>query len=498
MCGIVGYVGSTEASGFLLEGLRRLEYRGYDSAGIVTLEEGELVVTKTAGRVEDLAQVLKTNPHSGSIGVGHTRWATHGPATDVNAHPHKDDNQVLALVHNGVIENFASIKQRLVDVGREFVSNTDSEVIAQLISHELEKISDDDQSDADPYTPLIAAVQNSLVQLQGTYGLVVVFKDWPETLIAARLGSPLVLGVGKGENFVASDGFPLAGHTDKIVYLADNEMAVVTADSIRVIHRDEGDVGHDVKLLEIDEAAADLQHYQHYMLKEIFEQPETDPQCYAWPARQRRGHGEVFGGLNLNAQQLQSIRRFVLTACGTSWHACLVGEYHHRILRPRAGGSGIRERVALSQSAPLTGDLAICPDPKRRDARYAGSAAGTQAERLSDDGHLQRRGEHDRPRGRRRHLSACRSRDRRRFHEGLHGAMRGDGVVGVVLRPDSRSQLRGGPADHRRARAIARQGRDCTRDQRRGPKDCRQVRATATTFCTLVASTISPPRWKVR
>ena len=326
MCGIVGYIGSTEAADFLLEGLRRLEYRGYDSAGIVTIENGDLTVTKTAGRVDDLAQVLKNSPHEGGIGVGHTRWATHGPATDVNAHPHLDSQQVLALVHNGVIENFASIKQRLINAGCEFVSNTDSEVIAQLISFELSQLSDESASDADPYTSLIEAVQNSLSQLQGTYGLVVVFRDWPDVLVAARLGSPLVIGVGKGENFVASDGFPLAGHTDKIVYLADNEMAVVTAQDIRVIHRDQGDVGHDVKLLEIEEGAADLLHYEHYMLKEIFEQPDTIRNAM----RGRLDKDEAtakFGGLNLTPQQLQSIRRFVLTACGTSWHASLLGEY---------------------------------------------------------------------------------------------------------------------------------------------------------------------------
>ena len=326
MCGIVGYIGSAEAADFLLEGLRRLEYRGYDSAGIVTIEEDELTVTKTAGRVEDLAKVLKKQPHGGSVGVGHTRWATHGPATDTNAHPHLDGNQVLALVHNGVIENFGSIKQRLISAGYEFASATDSEVIAQLISHELNELPEDVANDADPYTPLVEAVQNSLSQLQGTYGLVVVFRDWPDVLVAARLGSPLVIGVGEGENFIASDGFPLAGHTDKIVYLADNEMAVVTAKDIRVIHRDEGDVGHDVKLLEIEEGAADLQHYSHYMLKEIFEQPETVRN--AMRGRLDRDEATAkFGGLNLNAQQLQSIRRFVLTACGTSWHASLLGEY---------------------------------------------------------------------------------------------------------------------------------------------------------------------------
>ncbi len=326
MCGIVGYVGSAEAADFLLEGLRRLEYRGYDSAGIVTVEAGLLNVTKTAGRVEDLAQVLKTRSHVGTVGVGHTRWATHGPATDVNAHPHLDGEEVLALVHNGVIENFRSIKERLLKLGCQFRSNTDSEVIVQLIASELSALPQDIAGDADPYMPLVAAVQKSLAQLRGTYGLVIVFRDWPDVLVAARLGSPLVLGVGEGENFVASDGFPLAGHTDKIVYLADHEVAVVTANTIRVIHRDQGDVGHDVKLLDIDSATAELDDYPHYMLKEIFEQPETVRNAMRGRLDKDAATAK-FGGLNMTPQQLQSVQRFVLTACGTSWHASLLGEY---------------------------------------------------------------------------------------------------------------------------------------------------------------------------
>jgi glucosamine--fructose-6-phosphate aminotransferase (isomerizing) len=326
MCGIVGYVGPAEAVDFLLEGLRRLEYRGYDSAGIATVDEGQLAVTKTVGRVEDLAQELKRHPHAGTVGVGHTRWATHGPATDVNAHPHVDGDQILALVHNGVIDNFNAVKNRLLKLGYEFRSATDSEVIAQLISHELADLPEEITNDADPYTPLVAAVQKSLAQLQGTYGLAIVFRDWPDVLVAARLGSPLVIGVGKGENFIASDGFPLAGHTDKSVYLADNEVAIVTADAIRVIHRDQGDVGHDVKLLEIDSASADLNGYPHFMLKEIFEQPETVRNAMRGRL-DKDAATAVFGGLNMSPQQLQAVRRFVLTACGTSWHASLLGEY---------------------------------------------------------------------------------------------------------------------------------------------------------------------------
>ncbi len=326
MCGIVGYIGSGQAVDFLLEGLRRLEYRGYDSSGIATVEDRQLVISKTAGRVEDLAHVLKTSLVSGSIGIGHTRWATHGPATNENAHPHFGGGQIVAMVHNGVIENYRAIKERLLDCGCEFSSDTDSEVIAQLMAHELENLPKEMDNAADPYTPLVAAVQNTLAQLQGTYGLAMVFRDWPDTIVAARLGSPLVIGVGDGEHFIASDGSPLAGRTDKIVYLADHEIAIVTTDAIRVIHRDQGDVRHDVKLLELDSSDVELNEFPHYMLKEIFEQPEAVRNAM----RGRLDKDEataVFGGLHLSPRQLQSVKRFVLTACGTSWHAALVGEY---------------------------------------------------------------------------------------------------------------------------------------------------------------------------
>ena len=326
MCGIVGYVGTGVAADYLLDGLRRLEYRGYDSSGIATYDDGNLALTKTAGRVNDLGQALKSRAVAGSIGIGHTRWATHGPATDENAHPHLGGDQVLALVHNGVIENFRPIKERLLDHGCEFQSDTDSEVVAHLIAYELEHLADAPANQFDPYAPLVAAVQKSLAQLQGTYGLAVIFRDWPEAVVAARLGSPLVIGVGNGENFIASDASPLAGRTDKIVYLEDHEVAVVTASAIRVVHRDQGAVNHDVKLLEIDEIDIDLDGYPHFMLKEIFEQPDTARNAMRGRL-DKDAATAVFGGLNLAPQQMQSVKRFVLTACGTSWHASLVGEH---------------------------------------------------------------------------------------------------------------------------------------------------------------------------
>lgn len=329
MCGIVGYVGKKHAVDFLIEGLRRLEYRGYDSSGVVTNEgPSGLAITKTTGRIDDLSKALQSRTHEGSLGIGHTRWATHGPANDSNAHPHFGGDHELALVHNGIIENYEELKEDLVEAGYEFASATDSEVVAHLIARELKDSLHDEEVDAadDPHAPLVAAVQAATAQLRGTYGLGVVFRDWPGVMIAARMGSPLVIGIGQGEHYIASDGSPLVGHTDKIVYLADHELAVVTADSIRVLSREEGPVPHDVHQLEIESSQVELGAYPHYMLKEIFEQPETIRNAMRGRLDKREATA-VFGGLNLSAQQLRAVDRLVLTACGTSWHSALVAEY---------------------------------------------------------------------------------------------------------------------------------------------------------------------------
>lgn len=328
MCGIVGYIGHKPASSFLIEGLRRLEYRGYDSAGIGTLDPyGTLSIAKAAGRVDMLAALLEEQPAEGSVGIGHTRWATHGPATDENAHPHWGGDLALALVHNGVIENFRTLKDQLIERGHVFHSATDTEVIAHLIAEELEQRPADRFDDgADRYAPLLEAVQAALAQLRGTYGLAILFRDWPDVIVAARLGSPLVIGIGKGEQFIASDGSPLVGHTEKIVYLADHEIALVTADSIRVVHRDEGQIKHSVERLQIESSQVELGGFPHYMLKEIFEQPEAIRN--AMRGRLDRDEATaVLGGLNLTPQELRQVDRIVLTACGTSWHSALVGEY---------------------------------------------------------------------------------------------------------------------------------------------------------------------------
>ena len=328
MCGIIGYVGRRDSVDLLVGGLRRLEYRGYDSSGIATIENGELAITKAAGRIDNLVARLADYPVKGTIGIGHTRWATHGPATDVNAHPHIGGAGVLAVVHNGVIENFRALKERLRQEGYSFRSATDTEVIAQLLASCLEKqlASPDAEEGEDRLEPLVAAVRCALAQLHGAYGLAVLFRDYPDVLIAARLGSPLVVGFGNGEHFVASDASALAGHTDKIAFLADHEIAVITPQSLRIIHRDQGTIDPEIHSLELAADDVSLDGYPHYMLKEINEQPET-----VRNAMRGRIHLDdataVFGGLNLSPQQLRSVNRIVLTACGTSWHAALVGEY---------------------------------------------------------------------------------------------------------------------------------------------------------------------------
>jgi len=338
MCGIVGYIGQRNAVDFLIEGLRRLEYRGYDSAGVATLtDEAELQLVKTVGRIDNLAREVALENPAGHVGIGHTRWATHGAATEQNAHPHVGgDGPVLALVHNGVIENYKALKQSLEAEGYVFQSETDTEVISHLIAASLSRQRQNanangngntsNEAPADPHRALVSAVREAVAQLRGTYGLVVLFRDRPDVMIAARMGSPLVVGVGEGEHFVASDASPLAGYTDEIVYLADHQIAVITADSLDVSHRDQGQIKHRVQKLQVQAADVDLNGFPHYMLKEIFEQPESLTNTMRGRLDEDNATS-VFGGLNLSAKDLRGRRRILLTACGTSWHAGLYGEY---------------------------------------------------------------------------------------------------------------------------------------------------------------------------
>ena len=325
MCGIVGYVGFKQASDILLEGLRRLEYRGYDSAGIAVSDAGEIAIRKKAGRVQELGKLVERNPVHGTIGIGHTRWATHGSPSDINSHPHVGGNGEVVLVHNGVIENYAVLKNHLQALGYVFRSSTDTEVAAHLVAHELSELIKMGEDPEDPKTA-IKAVEVAIKQFKGTYGLGVLFRDFADMMVAARLGSPLVVGMGKGEFFLASDASPLSGHTQEVVYLSDHEMAVLTPQGMELHHRDTGMHAPNVQVLQQTSQESDLNGFEHYMLKEIFEQPETIENAM----RGRLDEDEAtakFGGLNLTPQQLRRIDRIVLTGCGTSWHAGLVGEY---------------------------------------------------------------------------------------------------------------------------------------------------------------------------
>lgn len=323
MCGIVGYVGAATARGFLIDGLRRLEYRGYDSSGVAIGDGSDFHITRSVGRIDALVQSLGVDPADGNIGIGHTRWATHGPATQNNAHPHVGGDGEVILVHNGVIENFAEIKKHLIQKGYTFTSDTDSEVAAHLIADEL-KVAP--EVEGKPNAKYLAAVQTAVAQLRGTYGLAITFRQKPDLMLAARFGSPLVIGVGQGEYFVASDASPLAGRTDRIVYLADHQIAVLTPDGFSVVHRDTGKVRVDIRKFEAESNEVSLNGYEHYMLKEIYEQPDSILNAM----RGRLDDGDataVFGGLNLTPGQLRSVERIILTGCGTSWHSALVGEY---------------------------------------------------------------------------------------------------------------------------------------------------------------------------
>lgn len=325
MCGIVGYVGFRSAPEFLLEGLRRLEYRGYDSAGIAVQKQGEIGIRKRKGRVEELSRLISTNPIEGTSGIGHTRWATHGETTDLNSHPHVGGNGEVVIVHNGVIENYARLKERLQTLGYVFRTTTDSEVIAHTICHEwLEQV----KLGGDPESPETCqkAVEAALNEFKGTYGIGVMFREFPNLLIAARVGSPLVVGVGENEFFLASDASPLLGFTEEVVYLSDNEIAVLKPEGMEIHHRDSGQVQPSIHVLDQVTSDLELGRFDHYMLKEIFEQPEALENCMRGRIDEDAATAK-FGGLNIDPLQLRQVDRIVLTACGTSWHAGLVGEY---------------------------------------------------------------------------------------------------------------------------------------------------------------------------
>jgi glutamine---fructose-6-phosphate transaminase (isomerizing) len=375
MCGIVGYTGRKEAEPILVEGLRRLEYRGYDSSGMATLTGSRLHLRKKTGRVHDLARHLRDQPAPGCVGISHTRWATHGPANDRNAHPHLGGDGLVAVVHNGVIENYSTLKRQLESDGVVFQSDTDTEVVAHLIARHIRETAGAKKDVGD----FIDAVSKSLALLKGTYGLAVVCPLFPEVVIGARLGSPLVLGIGDEENFLASDPGALVGNAERVVYLQDHQLCVLTPDDWQILDQEKTRVEASVEQIEWETTDADKGVFDHFMLKEIYEQPEALENTL----RGRLSDADAtahFGGLNLDVQQLRRADRLILTACGTSYHAALVGEYlfeeFARMPVEVEYASEFRYRnppmdrntivVALTQSGETADTLAAVRESKRK------------------------------------------------------------------------------------------------------------------------------------
>ncbi|MEO7100427.1 MAG: glutamine--fructose-6-phosphate transaminase (isomerizing) [Luteolibacter sp.] len=318
MCGIVGYIGKANAPKVLINGLRRLEYRGYDSAGLAVLDEDRIVVAKSAGKVAALSDRARADWPQDlfarvTTGIAHTRWATHGPPTEVNAHPHLDQSGDIALVHNGIIENYRSLRARLEGKGHHFYSETDTEVLAHLIG-------DCDKGD------IFQAVCDALHQVEGAFGIAVLSSQEPDKIITARRGSPIVIGVGDGESIIASDACAILAHTQRVIYLDDNDIAIVTADSVDIRDLNNIPVTREIAELGMDAAATEKGGYDHFMIKEIHEQPEALRNAIRGRLDYETG-SSVLAGMGTSPRELAELNRVVMIGCGTSLHAGLVGEY---------------------------------------------------------------------------------------------------------------------------------------------------------------------------
>ena len=312
MCGIVGYIGDKYADSVLWTGLERLQYRGYDSAGIAVISDGELNLRKRAGKLRELDESLRQNPMRGAIGIGHTRWATHGEPNERNAHPHVDEQQTLAVVHNGIIENFLHLKHELQGRGHVFESETDTEVLAHLVEETV---------DGD----FLDAVCKALQQVEGTFTAAFIHQQFPDCIVVARRGSPLILGLGEGENFVASDVPALLPHTQRVIYLEDNQVSLITREKIEVRTLEGEQVEPEIHQVRWSADMVDKGDYPHFMLKEIHEQPDVLRRLYN--AYVTDTMQIDFGDLGLTTEFLARVNRIVIQACGTSWHAGLVGKY---------------------------------------------------------------------------------------------------------------------------------------------------------------------------
>jgi glutamine---fructose-6-phosphate transaminase (isomerizing) len=388
MCGIVGYVGPRQAAGLLIEGLRRLEYRGYDSSGIAVVNGAGLTVLKQAGKLSALEKQLEGSMPKGSLGIGHTRWATHGAPTTPNAHPHTDQTGRIALIHNGIIENSGAIRRALEQRGHTFKSETDTEVLAHLVG--------------ECYNGNIEeAVAQALRDVDGAYGIAVICSEEPDVLVAARKGSPLLVGVGENEWFVASDASAILAHTRSVVYLDDGEMVVLNRKGYHVRDLAATRIEKPVNRIEWDITTIERGGFNHFMLKEIFEQPDTVRNTMRGHLLEEEGTSRV-SGLNLTDDDIKRINRIVITACGTSWHAGLIGEYMleelARIPVEVEYASEFRYRnpvvddhtlvIGISQSGETADTLAAIREAKRRGARTIGvvNVVGSTIAREVDGG----------------------------------------------------------------------------------------------------------------
>jgi glucosamine--fructose-6-phosphate aminotransferase (isomerizing) len=390
MCGIVGYVGSKGATTLLIEGLKRLEYRGYDSAGIAMSNGHGLETRRAKGKISVLENVVNHNPIHGTVGIAHTRWATHGAPNECNAHPHTDCTGTIAVVHNGIIENFGALRKMLEMQGHKFKSETDTEVLAHLI--EAAMGNGDSLEDA---------VIDALNLVQGTYGIAVMSSRDPDKIVAARQGSPLLIGLGDGENFVASDVAAILQHTRQVVYLDDGEMAVLTKDHYEVLDLNARRVQKGVSRIDWSLDEIEKGGFDHFMLKEICEQPQTIQNTMRGRLVVEEGFSKL-GGLNLTKEELQSFDQVIITACGTSWHSGLIGELYieenARIRCEVEYASEFRYRnpivtdktlcVVVSQSGETADTLAAMREAKRRGAKTLGlvNVVGSTIAREDDGG----------------------------------------------------------------------------------------------------------------
>ena len=388
MCGIVGYVGDKLATPVLVDGLKRLEYRGYDSAGVAIMNGKGVETRKAAGKISRLEAVVNANPSTGTLGIAHTRWATHGPPTERNAHPHMSQDHTIAVVHNGIIENATVLKASLEARGYVFRSDTDTEVLAHLI-------------EAAYAGNLEAAVIEALRQVEGTYGIAVISSKEKDKIVAARKGSPLLLGLGDKEYYIASDASAILAHTREVVYLDDGDVAVVTRDGYKVLDLDSTMLDKPVSRIEWDLTQIERGGYAHFMLKEIFEQPTTVENTMRGRLILEEGFSKL-GGLNIPKEDLLKVDNIIITACGTSWHSALIGELMIeelcRIPVEVEYASEFRYRnpivtpntlcIVISQSGETADTLAAMREAKRRGARTLGivNVVGSTIAREDDGG----------------------------------------------------------------------------------------------------------------